>query len=247
MKFPVLKSTLAALILAGSAPAFADLIYVPSNQVSGTGLGAVNTVLTEVDTNRPGGTDNGIESGCIAYDPSTGTKTTTKCAGILGVEGGDNQAINNLYSLSQISGLTSAGDLAVVVNISEGGQGGTALLTNLYLSLYNTSTGMIEYFDYKGVDLALSDTGGIGKSGNHLFVLNAAQADAANLLCGATLSNCLIGGGLQFGYNSTDNAPETMYVTYYKPPTQVPEPFSLALVGAGMLGMGFVRSRRSRR
>jgi hypothetical protein len=165
----------------------------------------------------------------------------------LGVEGGDNQAINNLYKISDISGLT-AGNLAVVVNVSEGGAAsgdGNATLTALYLSLYNPTTGTTQYHEYLGPDLLMTDTGGIGQSGSYLFTLTPIQAAAALQFC-PTPSDCLIGGGLQFASGSTSATPETMYITSYTPGTPVPEPFSLALVGAGLFGIGVARRARQR-
>ena len=246
MKFPVLKSALAALILAGSAPAFASLIQVPGNQVTGTGLGAVNTAVTALDNGVPGtGNGNDIESGCVSYAGSLGSPSFV-CQ-VAGLEGGDNQAINNLYLASSISGLTSAGNLAVVVNISEGQPGGTADLTGLYLSLYNLDSNTLMTFAYAGGPLPLGDTGGVGKSGDNLFVLNTAdgQAAAAAAFC-PDLTRCVIGGGMQFALGTTTATHETMYVAAINSSVPVPEPFSLALVGAGLFGIGVVRRSRQR-
>lgn len=246
MKSQVLKAALAALVLAGSAPAFASLIQVPGTQVSGTGLGAVSLLATVQDNNRPGGTDNGIESGCVTYNGmnTNGSLKAPSFACQTGLEGGDNQANNSIYLASSIDRLTSAGNLALVLNISEGQPGNTAVLSALYLSLYNLDTNTQMNFTYDGADLELGASGGVGQSGDNLFILDNAQAAMAAGFC-PTLSRCVVGGGLQFAAGTTQATLETMYVaSYQRPSTPVPEPLSLALVGAGMLGMGFVRSRR---
>lgn len=103
---------------------------------------------------------------------------------VAGLEGGDNQAINNLWLASSISGLTSAGNLGVVVNISEGKPGNTATLTGLYLNLYNLDTHSLTTYAYAGGPLVLGDSGGVGQSGANLFVLNTKDGQAAARLPG---------------------------------------------------------------
>jgi hypothetical protein len=75
MKALKLKYVVAALILAGAAPAYANLLLVPGIEVTGTGLGAVSTLVTIQDNNLPSksGKSNGIESGCVTYAGSLGS------------------------------------------------------------------------------------------------------------------------------------------------------------------------------
>jgi len=247
MKSTILKVAVTAAIVTGASPAFANLIYADGVQVTGTGLGAVQTVVTVQDNNLKGGTDNGTESGCVTY---SGTLSNPTYACGMGLQGNDNtagSAGNNTYLLNSITGLTDAGQLGLVVNVSEGAPANDAKLTDLYLSLYNITLGTTKYFAYTGPDLILKDTDGVGVSGKHTFILNDAEALAAKAFC-PVLSDCVVAGGVQFAFGTTEATPETVYIGAFEGGGdtgggEAPEPASIALFGAGLLALRGMRRK----
>lgn len=239
--FTGLSSILTAILVATAPPASADLIFNPGLNTPGTGLGAVQTLVTLQDGSGQPGTvgNNSLESGCVSYNLGNLASPTFTCQS--GLQGGDNQAINNVYRLNTVTGLTAAGNLAVVVNINEPGNDDQATLTDLYLALFDFTTGAtLATFNYTDVDMVLTETGGVGNSGHYRFTLDSSQMLAANAAC-PVLSNCVVGGGVQFLLLSTAGGLETMYVQSVDGGVPLPEPAAPSLLVLGLVGVWFAR------
>jgi hypothetical protein len=230
-----MKSTpfrLSAALAAGAAlvaPVHASLQLQTFQDLSGTGLGSVNTVLTlqgQGNANSETGSVGravGMMSDVIQGDAKTGaSQTQTRSLGSLGID--------------------SAADLRVVFNATEpGGQASGVTLTDLTLNIYS-STGSLLFTSGAFSSVNIPDTAsGVGNSG-YVFALDAAQAAQAQAAAfGAGAEGNII--GLSATVNDANGGPETFYVA--SAASLVPEPGTYALMLAG-LGLALMQARRRR-
>ena len=244
MKNLFLAATAFSAFAALSPPAFAELVYNSSISVSGTGLGAVTTLVTGHQSPTPPGT----EDGCIIAG-ATVTTTVDQCAPSFNYDGTlDNQTgTGGVQNISSLGGTGKGGDLVLVWNISETGQDVSANLQDLYLEIASSNgTTFYAYLDPTIAGTAYKQGTGTGLGGSgFVFTLDSAEAAAATLFtntnCGAG-KTCVVAGG--FSAFNTDDGNETLFVTSIGNPGVVPEPASIFLFGTIALVTGSAIRRR---
>ena len=223
------KSLLALIAAAALASeAAATLIPIsapPTNTVllSGQGLGTVNTLLT---VQSPGSSTN--ETGTVAWNGSSVVTT------------GDTQAINNVYTLSQL-GTTNFSNLVLLFNGNEGGGPNQSItLNSLSLNVYSAAGALLDSFSTAGA-VTYTAFPGTGNAG-FAYRLDAQQLAEANALITSPASLTSLRLGASMSASNADAGIDTISIATLGAPTGVPDSgATVAMLGLALAALGAAR------
>jgi len=239
-------SAISFLCISGSASA--DLIFRGAVDLSGSGVGAVNSILRIQET----GPDNdNIESGGVTFNffaPTPGRVLLPSTAGdSIGTEDDIKEAgvQTDARTVGEL-GLTGDTNIGFIFDPVEPA-GNSITVNQLTLILIDSITNLQGFFSIPAAITFPTTEPGTGNSG-FLFTLDDAQA----LLATPFLANPNNRVGAFLTASDAQGGPDNVFVVRADgngiiPPQQIPEPGTLALLGIALLGSLAAIRRRSGR
>lgn len=211
----------AASLLAAPA-AQAALVYDGAVDLGGTGIGAVQTVLT-----IQGHGSRDTEQGWVGLDGSGAMQ--------VGGDAKTGASQTRLLTFGDL-GLTSADALRIVFNANEPAGGGISL-DSLVFNIYSPNGSLLFSTALEAARGFGSTASGIGNSG-FAFSLDAASAAAAQAFFGS--DNYI---GLSASASDAQGGFETFFIANAAtPPVPEPQTYALLLAGLGVMGLVWRRS-----
>jgi hypothetical protein len=238
----LLRLSAVALLAAPVSVARADLIFIAPVTIGGTGLGAVNTVLTIQHSPT--------EQGCVGFTGVTdviGNFSNAGCTAAANTDVKTGASQTQTRTLSE-AGVTTGSSFAILFNPDQPGGAGISL-DGLVAGFYSSTGTLLMTAVYTGtnpLNFPTTETG-IGKSGFE-FALNATEASQLQGLISTNgLANIHVGLAASAGLPlDAAGGPETFFIFNRQLATVVPEPSTTVLMATGLFALaGFVRRRRS--